>query len=310
MYFKKRLFIAFCLCAHRMMAQVVGDSLQITLRDQSHITGKLIEKKGEDWLVETKSAGNISLKQQNIVRFTFLMPSSLKKGAFQRLEPPNYFAAHTAIPLQKREGHYQAGQVIFHSVNYGLTKYCSVSAGFEVLNFFTKELVGQGLLPVFEYISPRLSYPISSNLYLSTGILVGRDVNGNLFNGVTNALTVFYATTTLGNRNTNLSFTYGQRLEKIPKGDFLNSFFPPTERQNMNFLNLAGKVRISEDWTILSEAWSWTSVFSASRTTFASVGVRFSQPQFNIGLSVIKAFFDGGTGTFPIATIGIPFRLL
>jgi hypothetical protein len=304
---KKISIIIFSLCSQSMMAQRVGDSLQIMLRDQSNITGKLIEKKGEDWLVETKSAGNISFNKQNIVSFSILTP--LKKGPFQRREPPNYFAAHTAIPLQKGEGHYQASQLVFHSVNYGLTKYCSVSAGFEVLNFFTKELVGQGSLPIFEYISPRFSYPIHSNLYLSTGILVGRDANGNLFNGVTDALTVFYATTTLGNRNVNLSFTYGQRLEKIPKADLFSSFFPITERQNMNFLNLAGKVRISEDWTILSEAWSWTSVFSTSRTTFAGVGARYSQSRFNLGLSVMKGFFDGGTGTFPIVTIGIPFRL-
>jgi hypothetical protein len=307
MYLKKLSIIILCLCTQSMTAQVVGDSLRITLHDQSSITGKLIEKKGDDWLVETKSAGNISFKQQNMVRFSVLTP--LKKKSFKCFEPLNYFAAHTAIPLQKGEGYYQAAQLIFHSVNYGLTKYCSVSGGFEVINFLTKEVAGQGLLPVFEYISPRLSYPIYSNWYFSTGILLGRDVNGNLFNGVTNALTVFYATTTFGNRNTNLSFSYGQRLEKIPKVDLFSSFFPPRERQNMNFLNLAGKVRLSENWTILSEGWSWTSVFS-SRTTFAGIGVRYSQPRLNIGLSVLKAFFDGGTGSFPLVTIGIPFKLL
>jgi hypothetical protein len=309
MYLKKLLFIVLSLCAHRMTAQVVGDLLQITLQDQSSINGKLIEKKGDDWVIETKSVGNISLKRQNIVHFVILTTS--QSGSFKTPAPPHYWSAHTAIPLEKGEGYYQAGELIFHSVNYGFTKYFSVSGGLELLslvsdNFFRGS--GSSSLPVFAYVSPRFSYPVSPNFYLSTGILFGRDENGELFNGMTNSLNILYVTATLGNRNHNLSFTYGHRLEKIPKIRRFSSSFP-SEIQDMNFIGLAGKVRLSEKWTILSEAWSWTSAFSEDRTSFVGTGARYSARRFHFGFGILTPFFEGQLEeSIPILTFGFPFR--
>jgi hypothetical protein len=255
MYFKKLLFIAFSLCAHRMMAQVVGDLLQITLQDQSIINGKLIEKKGDDWVIETKSVGNISLKRPNIIHFAVL--TTPQHGPFKELAPPHYWSAHTAIPLEKGEGYYHIGELIFHSVNYGFSKYFSVSAGFEILSLASKGFFKgnsgntSSSLPVFAYVSPRLSYPVNPNFYLSTGILFGRDEDGALFNGTGNSLNILYGTATFGNRNHNLSFTYGHRLEKIPKVIRFNSSFPILT-QDMNFFSFAGKIRLAEHCTILS----------------------------------------------------------
>ncbi|MEY4936847.1 MAG: hypothetical protein RIS64_3206 [Bacteroidota bacterium] len=287
-----------------MTAQVVGDSLRIKLQDQSSITGKLIEKKGDDWLVETKSAGNISLKRQNMVHFDVLTTS--KNNAFKRLAPPNYWLAHTALPLQKGEGYYQNSELIFHSVNYGFTKYFSVSAGFEILSLVDSEFSGQGSFPVFSYVSPRVSYPLSSDLHLSTGILIGRDKEGALFNGFNNALTVFYTTATLGNRDRNFSVTFGHRLEKIPnRGRFRPSPFAPTK--DMNFINLAGKIHLTQNWVIISETWSWTSVFTQTRTLVLNMGLCYSAQQFNVGFGVLKSIFDGGQSNFPLLTVVFPF---
>jgi hypothetical protein len=295
-----------------MTAQTVGDLLQITLRDQTIIKGKLIEKKGDDWLIETKSIGNVALKRQNIVDFVVL--TTLQGNSFKELAPSHYWFAHTAIPLKKNEGHYQAGELIFHTVDYGFTKYFSVNVGLEILSFLSKDAFRGNprntSLPVLGYVSPRLNYSINPNFHLSTGILMGRDEDGTLFNGVNNSLNVLFATATLGNRNHNLTFTYGHRLEKIPKIQRFSSSFP-TERQNMNFITLAGKVRISEHWTILSENWSWTSAFSEARTTFVSVGARYSARRFNIGLGILTPFFEGERDvSIPILTFGVPFRLL
>ncbi len=312
MYLKKISIIIISLCAQSMMAQVVGDLLQITLQDKSSIKGKLIEKKGDDWIIETKSVGNVSLRRQDIVNFVVL--TTLQSSSFKELAPPHYWSAHTAIPLEKGEGHYQAGELIFHTVNYGFTKYLSVSAGFEILSLFNKDFfrnpTGQTVLPVFAYVSPRLSYPVNPNFHLSSGILIGRDEDGSLFNGINNKFNVLYATMTFGNRNHNLSFTYGHRLEKIPAFNLISSQFPG-KVQNMNFINVAGKLRLAEHWTILSEAWSWTSVVEGTRNTFLSVGTRYSARRFNIGLGILTPFIDGERDeSIPLLTIGVPFRLL
>jgi hypothetical protein len=305
MYLKKLLFItlSLSLCTHSMTAQIVGDLLQITLQDQSIINGKLIEKKGDDWVIETKSVGNISLKRQNMLHFEVLTNSQI--GSFKNPAPPHYWSAHTAIPLEKGEGYYQASDLVFHSVNYGFTKYFSVSGGIEILSLVNGSSQ-EGPWPRFAYVSPRFSYPISPNFYLSTGVLIGRDREGSLFNGMTNSLNVLYATATLGNRNHNLSFTYGHRLEKILRIRRFTSFI--SEPQDMNFISLAGKVRLAERWTLLAESWSWTSVFSEDRTTFLSFGARYSARRFNIGLGILTPFFEGNRDeSIPILTFGLPF---
>jgi hypothetical protein len=310
MYLKKSSILIFCLCAQCLTAQMVGDLLEITLRDQTIIKGKLIEKKGDDWLIETKSAGNISLKRQNIVDFALL--TATQKSSYKELAPPHYWSAQTAIPIEKGEGHYQMGELIFHSVNYGFTKYFSVSGGVEILSLVSNDFfrsTGNNSSPVFWYVSPRFSYSIKPNFHLSTGILTGRDEDGALFNGKTNSLNVLHATATLGNRNHNLSFTYGHRLEKIPKIQRFSSSL--ATEQNMTFIGLAGKVRLAEHWTIVSEVWTWTSVFTDLQTTFLNIGMRYSARRFNLGLGILTPFFEGRRDTrVPILTLGVPFRLL
>ena len=309
MYLKKSfIIILFSLCVLSIKAQVVGDLLQITLQDQSSIKGKLIEKKGDDWVIETKSVGNVSLKRADIVHFEVLKTTQI--GSFKQLAPPTYCLTHTAIPLEKGEGYYQASELVFHSVIYGFTKYLSVSAGFEIASYFDNNASRQKSLPVLGYVSPRLSYCISPNFYLSTGILIGRDERGSFFNGVTNALNVLYATATFGNRNSNLSFTYGHRLEKIPKVNPISSIFPPPDRQNMNFISVAGKIRLSESWTIISEAWSWTSAFSfpSARTSLLGFGARYTARKFNVGFGILAPLFEDTLDeSIPLLTFGVPF---
>jgi hypothetical protein len=88
-------------------------------------------------------------------------------------------------------------------------------------------------------------------------------------------------------------------------------FFLKEKLLVLNFIGLAGKVRLAEKWAILGESWSWTSAFSDARTRFLSIGVRYSARRWNLGLGILTPFFEGTRDeSIPLLTFGVAFQLL
>jgi hypothetical protein len=314
MYLKTLTLVLLGIFAQSTFAQQVGDFLQITLIDQSIIQGKLFEKRPDYWVIETKSMGQIELKKVDIIGFTTLNSShQVVPVPHRKSTLPNYWSAPSAIPLEAGEGHYQTSDLMVHTVQYGFTKHISASVGFEIItsleDFFSNNAQKRIRFPAFSVASIRYAHSLHPNFHVAGGFLIGRDQVG-LFSGLlSDRLSVLYGTATWGNRDYNMSFTYGHRLEKIP----LFTPFPTTSelKQTMNFISWSGKINVGSRFSWVGESWAWTDAFSTERSGMINLGFRYLFRRFNVGAGVLLPFSEGDFGEpFPLLNLGVPFRLL
>lgn len=113
-----------------------------------------------------------------------------------------YLFAPSAIPLKKREGYYQNVLLGLNSINYGLTKHVSVTAGTEIATLVYGVFNG-GVVNGF--VNVKVAGKVAEKVHVGGGVLTGglRDFSSDSGLGGT----MGYGIVTYGSAKSNMSFS-------------------------------------------------------------------------------------------------------
>ncbi len=229
-------FLCLFFSVNTLLAQI--DSIKIdkiviveTL-DGNRFTGKLVERTGNKIVIETQSAGRVTLEINKL--------KSIMEGDAKRIKPDGYwfenphatrnFFAPTGFGLRKGEGYYQNILVGLNQFSYGISDNFSLGGGFEIFSLFA------GHVPAVLYLTPKASFKAGKNYNVGVGALIGsfgidKDRVG---------AGLLYLTNTFGNRDKNFTAAigYGYANGSLAK--------KPT-------LNIGAQIRGGKKWTFVTE---------------------------------------------------------
>jgi hypothetical protein len=189
----------------------------IELKDGNNIDGKLLARRGDTVVVESKTLGTLNIHIKNIKSIDARSPENIKANEywFDNVHAVHGFISPTGFNLRKGEGHFSNIYLFFNYVSYGLTDNFSLTAGTEFLSL----LFGEGSnVPSFYYLNPKISIPIQKEITVGLGSMLVFYKNNNL-NGRQPLLPIPYGVVTFGNRNNNGSLGFATSFvgsRKIP----------------------------------------------------------------------------------------------
>lgn len=197
------LLSAFLVLSTLAGAQNIKDNktlYRIETVDGNEYVGTIMLDSADIFIMKTTSLGEIKIRKSDVKRLTEVSNTEIKRGEFWFDNPQatRYFWQGNGYGLKKGEGYYQNVWVFFNQFSYGITDNLSIGAGIIPLFLFAGTSS-----PV--WITPKLSIPVIENKFnIGAGALIGTVI------GEDNAgFGIAYGTTTVGNRNTNVSLGVG-----------------------------------------------------------------------------------------------------
>ncbi|HXR81285.1 MAG TPA: hypothetical protein VN763_10220 [Saprospiraceae bacterium] len=280
------LLIPFLLVSVISRAQVSQDTtlLRVETIDGNEYIGKIISIDAQNVVLNTDLLGIITLRKSTIKSMTPVYGSQIKEGVlwFENPQSTRYFWQPNGYGLKKGEAYYQNVWIFFNQVSYGVTD-----------NF----LIGAGMVPAFLFagaptpvwITPKFSIPVvKDKLNVGVGGLMGT-VIGESQSG----FGLVYGTSTLGDRNTNMSLGVGYGYLS---GDWANA----------PVITLSGMIRTGQRGYLLTENYFISTseedlllLFFGGRRLIKNVGLDF-------GL-MFPLVTGGGFFAIPWLGVTIPF---
>ncbi len=268
----------------------IKKTIAITTNDGNIFIGKLLKETNKIIRIKTKSAGNITIKKNNIrsIDFNYTQGSSIKNEIKTTNKykdyPSRYFLGTSGYNLKKGEGYYANTWVFINELNYGITDYFSAGVGVVPLFLFAGT-------PSPVWLKTKFSYPVlKDKLNVSGGIMAGAVIGLDIDFTVP---TFFYAAATVGNRNNNitLSFNYG-----YVEGEFSPGLY-----------TLSGKYKVSrrtflmtDNYFILDNETDFTSLsMFGARTMFKGLTLDYG------AILPIGEFIDSDIYIYPYLGIKI-----
>jgi len=280
------LLIPFLLVSVISRAQVSQDTtlLRVETIDGNEYIGKIISIDAQNVVLNTDLLGIITLRKSTIKSMTPVYGSQIKEGVlwFENPQSTRYFWQPNGYGLKKGEAYYQNVWIFFNQVSYGVTD-----------NF----LIGAGMVPAFLFagaptpvwITPKFSIPVVKDKFnVGVGGLMGT-VIGESQSG----FGLVYGTSTLGDRNTNMSLGVGYGYLS---GDWANA----------PVITLSGMIRTGQRGYLLTENYFISTseedlllLFFGGRRLIKNVGL-----DFGLMFPLVT-----GSGFFAIPWLGvtIPF---
>jgi hypothetical protein len=196
------LLIPFLFLSVISSSQVTQDTtlLRVETIDGNEYIGKIISIDAQSIVLNTDLLGVITLRKSSIKSMTPVYGSQIKEGVlwFENPQSTRYFWQPNGYGLKKGEAYYQNVWVFFNQVSYGVTDNFLIGAGMVPLFLF-------GGAPTPVWVTPKFSIPVvKDKLNLGVGGLIGT-VIGESQSG----FGLVYGTSTVGDRNTNMSLGVG-----------------------------------------------------------------------------------------------------
>jgi hypothetical protein len=261
--------------------------VMVEMNDGNKIQGTILEKSGDTVVLETATLGKLTLSTKNIKSIVDINPEQLKNGEywFENPHATRNFFAPTGFGLHKGEGYYQNVMVVIHQVSYGFTDNFTVGAGFDIIGPIT------GHAPYMMYVTPKVSIPVSKNVHLGGGALLGT-FGGDAFDGSRTTAGILYGVGTVGNTNHNATLGIGYGLEN---GNFA---------QRPVFM-LGGQTRVGRKFSLMTEN------YFLSEIGLLTFGCRYMNTGFAFDFGVAKPLdFNGDfdfSFAFPYLSVSFPF---
>jgi hypothetical protein len=263
-------FVAESTNAQQNISGEVSKMYQITLKDGSIVTGKIVSITDSEIVIQSGTIGEVRLKKENIKTMAPISSIDEKKSGiwFANPNPSRYLVGSSAIPLEKNTGYYQNTWIFFNSFAYAFTNNFSVSAGFEIFSLLAK---GDG--PYAFYISPKASFKVADNFYAGGSILYANTLKTvDEFGG----LGTFNVFGTYGNKNNNITGSLGWG-------------FAGGEFSSKPLITLSGMTRLSKRIALVSENWLVPDAGSdGGLYAIFSYGIRFLGEKTAIDLAFIN----------------------
>jgi len=168
--------------------------------DGNEYIGTLVSQDVKSIVLKTDQLGNITLRKADIRKMTPIEGDQMKDGVlwFDNPQATRYFWQPNGFGLKKGEGYYQNVWIFFNQFSYGVTDNFSIGAGIVPLFLFSGSST-----PV--WLTPKFSIPIVEDQFNvgiggMLGTVLGEEEAGFGF---------VYGTSTVGDRNTNMSLGLG-----------------------------------------------------------------------------------------------------
>lgn len=248
----------------------VSKTYQVTLKDGSVISGKLLLITEKEVVISSATMGEIRLQKENIKSMVEVSSFDEKKSGiwFANPNPTKYLLGSSAIPLEKHTGYYQNTWIFVNSFSYAFAKNFSISAGFEIFSIMAG---GDG--PYAFYINPKASFKVANNFYLGGNILYVNTIRTvEDFGG----LATFNAFATYGNKNNNITGAVGWGMAD---GEFSST----------PLIAISGMARVSKRIAFVSENWMLPETSeSGGYYGILSYGIRFLGEKTSIDLAFLN----------------------
>jgi hypothetical protein len=199
--------------------------LLISLGSNTKYVGNIINVKDSMLIFKLKEGASIQLSWLHIGEIEVIGDNDV---IVRNPNSTRYFFAPSGIPLDKGTGYYQNAYILSNSVSFGLT------------NNFT--MGGGVIIPLLFYVTPKISWEVSKNFFLGTGVIAATTVipdaivSGGIPYGV-----VTYGTT---ENNITIAGGYGLLWEE---GDYKHLEKP--------IMTINGMVRFSDRIHLITENW-------------------------------------------------------
>ncbi len=229
-------FIAEKVSAQQNISGEVNKTYQITLKDGSIITGKIISVTNSEIVIQSGTIGEVRLKKENIKTMAPIASIDEKISGiwFANPDPSKYLLGASAIPMEKNTGYYQNTWIFINSFSYAFTNNFSLSGGFEIISLLSK---GQG--PYAFYFNPKVSFKVADNFYAGGSVLYANTIKTvDEFGG----LGTINAFGTYGNKNNNITVALGWGWAD---GQF----------SSKPLITISGMTRVSKRIAFVSENW-------------------------------------------------------
>lgn len=247
---------------------------QVTLKDGSVITGKIISDTDQEIVIQSVTMGEITLQKENIKSVLPIASINEKKSGiwFANPNPSKYLLGNSAIPMEKHTGYFQNTWVFVNTFSYAFTKNISLAAGFEIIS-----LLAEGGGPYAFYINPKVSFKLAENFYAGGNILYANTIKtAENFGG----LATLNGFATYGNKNNNLTGGIGF--------GWADGKFSPKP-----VIILSGMVRASKRIGFVSENWIVPTLDEGTEDSYSyygifSYGIRFLGEKISVDLAFLN----------------------
>ncbi len=208
----------------KIIPLIKNQYVRLELRDNTVYRGKLVEFSDDVITLESDIAGIVKFDRNSVVGIT----PSIDRTTISNPNRTRYFFAPSALPLEKGEGYYQNAYLLANSVNFGLSKNFSFGGGV--------------VIPLFFYITPKLSFPLGKNVYAGVGLIGGSTFLPDAF--LAGALP--YGLITIGTSDNNVTVGSGLGALWVEEEWFSTKY--PVSTVNAMF-------RISNRFQFITENW-------------------------------------------------------
>jgi len=249
------------------------DSLYlVTTHSGSSFYGKIIERRQNEIILQTKDIGTITIPIRNIRSLEPIKPSSEKRGEYWFPNPNSsrYLFGPSAINLKRKEGYYQNVYLLVNTFNFGITDHFTLGAGFELMSL----TVGH---PIW-LLQSKLATPLTENFHIGCGFFAGVIPDEGDFG-------ILYGVVTYGNEEHNLSLGLGYG-------------FVEDELSDNPIISLSGMTRLTKGIALVTENW-----FVNNYKIF-SYGMRFMGKKITVDFAFLNNHEIFESQKIPI---GIPY---
>jgi len=273
------IFFLTTLCISISQAQITPENApqyaEVKANDGNKYVGKVLERDEDKIVIETISAGEITIESENIKSIKFIAPGQIKNGQYWPENPNSvlYFLGNSGFGLRKGEGFYQNSLLFYNGIGYGFSDNFSLNIGGNP--FFDG---AQFLL-----INPKFSVPLSQKFNLGVGT--------TFFIADGGYVGFLYGAGTVGSRNNNATFGLGYGFGE---DGFLD----------LPVFSFSGIARIAKNLAIVTENW-FIPIDNDESFYTVSLGLRYLTSNVSVDIAIVVP--DGADTPLPFVGVIIPF---
>jgi hypothetical protein len=241
----------------------------VKTKDNTKFTGKIVyhNRSESEIIFQLYDGYEVTVLTSNIRSMRRVKPNDVKNGEylFRDISGGRYLVTPNGIGLKKGDFQYRTTNLLYHSLNYGITNYLSVHAGGELYTSISLQQPAYNL-------GVNLHFPITSTLHFGTNVSFA-NVYGdyqNMANG--------YAYVTAGNSNHNFSIGYGYGYPTL-SNDF---------QEAKHFVPLNMKFRLGKNIALITENWLVPDLNNGLSDSYYSYGVRMIWEDFSLDLAFVN----------------------
>jgi hypothetical protein len=259
-------------------------------------------KKNQKRLLLQKNNNNMSKIFLNIaLLFTIATVQSQNLGnfSFENAHANRQFMTPTAFSLPKGNGYYKNTDLLFNSVNYGVTDRFSIGASADILGLFSTNHI-----PFLTMLTAKYSVPVGKNVGIAGGMTLS--MLSDKSTSTLGKVGLLYALVTFGNPNHHVTIGGG-----IPKAYQVDG--PIT-----GLFTVSGQFRLGDHFSLITE--NWFTQFNDVFAGIGSLGGRYMSQNFAIDGALLYGKIKSDTQfrwgkldingviPIPILSLTIPFK--